>query len=176
MNLSTPETQPAASKGPAIWPMVIKDMCDRHEAGCAKYATPLRAHNGRRPLIDAYQELLDLAVYLRQEIVEREQLQAELGLLRQQIELQRLAIATYESFSLGTVAPETTRAAATLMPNIATDDEEWSPAESADDPDPLDGQEIDHQLRCALQVEETILTMGDLCRSRRDQAVRGVNA
>jgi hypothetical protein len=32
---------------------------------------PLRAHNGRDALVDAYQEALDLCVYLRQVIQER---------------------------------------------------------------------------------------------------------
>jgi hypothetical protein len=175
MNLSTPETQPAASKGPAIWPLVIKDMCDRHDAGCTKYGTPLQAHNGRRPMVDAYQELLDLVVYLRQELVEREQLLDEVVRLRAQVELMQLQLYALKD-------KEITRAAATMMPNIATDDEEWQPLPCmpdhplADDPEPMDGQQIDHQLRSANQVEETILTMGDLCRSRRDQAVRGVNA
>ena len=77
---------------------------------------------------------------------------------------------------------EAQQAAATLMPNIATEDDEWQPLpcmhglQVADDPAPIDGQQIDHQLRRAHKVEETILTMGNLCRSRRDQAVRGVNA
>lgn len=34
-------------------------------------ARPLQAHNGRDPLVDAYQEALDLVVYLRQAIEER---------------------------------------------------------------------------------------------------------
>jgi hypothetical protein len=32
---------------------------------------PLQAHNGRNALIDAYQEALDLVVYLRQAIEEQ---------------------------------------------------------------------------------------------------------
>ena len=38
---------------------------------CCEHGTPLQAHNGRDPLVDAYQEALDLAVYLRQAIEER---------------------------------------------------------------------------------------------------------
>lgn len=70
-NLSTPEPPPTATTGPAIWMLVVCDMLDRHEAGVAKYGTPLQADNGRDPLVDAYQEALDLAVYLRQEIERR---------------------------------------------------------------------------------------------------------
>lgn len=40
--------------------------------GRRKYGTPLQAHNGRDPLVDAYQEALDLCVYLRQAIAERD--------------------------------------------------------------------------------------------------------
>lgn len=54
-----------------IWELVIADMRERDRVGRARYGTPLQANNGRDPLIDAYQEALDLAVYLRQAIAER---------------------------------------------------------------------------------------------------------
>jgi hypothetical protein len=38
----------------------------RRSAGIEKYGIELTSHNGRRPLIDAYQEVLDLIVYLAQ--------------------------------------------------------------------------------------------------------------
>ena len=44
----------------------------RAEAGQKKYGTMLRVHNGRDPLWDAYQEALDLSMYLRQAILERD--------------------------------------------------------------------------------------------------------
>ena len=59
------------SEDPDVWPLVIKDMEDRNELGRVKYGIPLRTHNGRSALVDAYQEVLDLSVYLRQEIEER---------------------------------------------------------------------------------------------------------
>lgn len=43
----------------------------RAREGERKYGTRLKAHNGRDGLIDAYQEVLDLACYLRQVIEER---------------------------------------------------------------------------------------------------------
>lgn len=55
----------------AVWPLVIADMRKRNDAGIAKYGMPLALNNGRDPLIDAYQEALDLVVYLRQAIEER---------------------------------------------------------------------------------------------------------
>jgi hypothetical protein len=70
-NLSHPEPPPQPTAGQAIWSLVLRDMLDRHEAGVAKYGTPLTADNGRDALVDAYQEALDLCVYLRQEIERR---------------------------------------------------------------------------------------------------------
>jgi len=64
------QSAPQHSDRPAIWDLVIKDMNDRNEQGTAKYGTPLQAFNGRNALWDAYQEALDLCVYLRQKIEE----------------------------------------------------------------------------------------------------------
>jgi hypothetical protein len=65
--------QPSPSgRGPEILPKVIHDLLARAEMGEQKYGTKLRAHNGRDALIDAYQEALDLVMYLRQAISERE--------------------------------------------------------------------------------------------------------
>ncbi len=44
---------------------VISDMRERDQVGRSRYGTPLTANNGRDQLVDAYQELLDAAVYLR---------------------------------------------------------------------------------------------------------------
>ena len=71
MNFSNYEPDPIPNDSPSIHDLVIRDMEDRKTMGLKKYGTILQAHNGRNPLIDAYQEALDLAVYLRQEIEER---------------------------------------------------------------------------------------------------------
>jgi len=65
------EPPPVRNDGPAVWDLVIADMNERNRVGTEKYGTPLQAHNGRDALVDAYQEALDLAVYLRQAIEER---------------------------------------------------------------------------------------------------------
>lgn len=57
--------------GTAITPLVIADLEARSAAGAIKYGEPLRANNGRDALVDAYQEALDLAQYIRQELEER---------------------------------------------------------------------------------------------------------
>jgi hypothetical protein len=59
------------SQGPDIWLLVLADMGQRRIDGIAKYGVPVRPNNGRDALIDAYQEVLDLCVYLRQEIERR---------------------------------------------------------------------------------------------------------
>ena len=55
----------------AIWACVIEDMRHRDAFGARKYGTRLQAFNGRDPIIDAYQEALDLVVYLKQLFIER---------------------------------------------------------------------------------------------------------
>lgn len=56
---------------PVIHELVIADIRDRLAVGTQRYGTPLKPFNGRDALIDAYQEALDLATYLRQCIEER---------------------------------------------------------------------------------------------------------
>ena len=51
---------------------VIKDMVARRKVGIEEYGTALFADNGRDALRDAYEEALDLACYLKQAIVERD--------------------------------------------------------------------------------------------------------
>lgn len=57
---------------PAIWDLVAADMKERDQVGRERYGTPLQPFNGRDALVDAYQEALDLVVYLRQAIYERD--------------------------------------------------------------------------------------------------------
>jgi len=70
-SLNTPETEPEKNEFPHVWDLVIADMKERDGWAAKKYGTHLQPHNGRRSLIDAYQEALDLAVYLRQAIFEQ---------------------------------------------------------------------------------------------------------
>jgi len=64
------EPPPAQGTTP-IADLVLADIAERVEMGRQKYGTLLKANNGRDALWDAYQEALDLVMYLRQEIVER---------------------------------------------------------------------------------------------------------
>lgn len=54
-----------------VYPLVMKDIADRALFGKQTYGTYLQTNNGRDALLDAYQEALDLAFYLRQLIEER---------------------------------------------------------------------------------------------------------
>lgn len=72
MNSVEPQPQPTANDKPAIWKLVIEEMHARDQLGRARYGVPLQPHNGRDALVDAYQEALDLCVYLRQAIYERD--------------------------------------------------------------------------------------------------------
>lgn len=65
------QREPLANDSTAIWDLVIADMRERDRVGRRRYGTPLQANNGRDALVDAYQEALDLVVYLRQVIEER---------------------------------------------------------------------------------------------------------
>ena len=67
------EPQPPSIKNdePCIWDLVLSDMAERDAMGEQKHGKRLQPHNGRDCLIDAYQEALDLVVYLRQAIYER---------------------------------------------------------------------------------------------------------
>lgn len=80
---------PKATELPAVWELVIADyrlrsedldaevvrdvlddMTARDATGRERYGVPLTAYNGRDQLVDAYQEQLDGAVYLRAAIEE----------------------------------------------------------------------------------------------------------
>jgi hypothetical protein len=50
--------------------LVLIDMAERKRIGMERYGVPLQPFNGRSALWDAYEEVLDLAVYLRQQIEE----------------------------------------------------------------------------------------------------------
>lgn len=66
------EPAPQITTHPPVWDLVIFDMAERDELGNRKYGTRLQPHNGRDALKDVYQEALDLCVYLRQAIYERD--------------------------------------------------------------------------------------------------------
>lgn len=70
INLDQPDPKP--SQAPAAWDLVMEDMKARDEVGFDRYKVRLQPNNGRDMLKDAYAEALDLCVYLRAAIYERD--------------------------------------------------------------------------------------------------------
>lgn len=68
---NTPEPAPKPGTARATWSLVMADMLERDATGAAKYGIRHQHDNGRDHLVDAYQEALDLALYLRAEIERR---------------------------------------------------------------------------------------------------------
>jgi len=67
------ENQPNPKQGEqVVVDVVLADIRERAEAGKRKYGTYLETNNGRNPLWDAYQEAIDLVMYLRQALLEQE--------------------------------------------------------------------------------------------------------
>jgi len=58
-------------KGPNIHDLLKVDIEERAILGENRYGEKLKPFNGREVLVDAYQEALDLSVYLRQLIYEK---------------------------------------------------------------------------------------------------------
>lgn len=57
--------------------LVKADLDARIELGAKRYLERLQTFNGRDAIMDAYQEILDLAVYLRQYLEEQKELEKE---------------------------------------------------------------------------------------------------
>ena len=69
-------------RGEAIHDQLIRDIQSRKALGTQKYGQPLKAFNGRKAIVDAYQESLDLSVYLRQMITEMQSLKTVEDIVR----------------------------------------------------------------------------------------------
>lgn len=62
---STDQALPTPNGRAYIQDLVVADIEERKVHGIRKYGTALQAANGRSMLQDAYEEALDLAIYLR---------------------------------------------------------------------------------------------------------------
>ena len=71
MDTTSPQPPPLPGET-KILDLVVADLARRSEVGLRKYGTYLFSHNGRDALVDAYEEALDLAMYIRQAIEERD--------------------------------------------------------------------------------------------------------
>ena len=59
------QVRPTVSDRVESQTLVIADIHARREVGISRYGTALQAFNGRDTILDAYEEALDLTVYLR---------------------------------------------------------------------------------------------------------------
>lgn len=67
------KAQPAPTPGrESVTDAVVADLQTRREHGKLKYNTELQTHNGRDAMVDAYQEALDLVLYFKQALMERD--------------------------------------------------------------------------------------------------------
>jgi hypothetical protein len=55
---------------PEILQAVVEDFEARIQLGISRYGHPLQTHNGRDAVLDAYEELMDAAHYLKQAYLE----------------------------------------------------------------------------------------------------------
>lgn len=62
---------PKPNENPHVWNLVLTDMVKRDQTGYERYGVHLQPFNGRDALQDAYEEALDLCVYLRQKLFEQ---------------------------------------------------------------------------------------------------------
>lgn len=66
-----PKAQKRTQYRPAIGNLVIDDIVEKMRMGKKKYGEFLRPFNGRDPLVDLYQELIDATKYVRQCLFEK---------------------------------------------------------------------------------------------------------
>lgn len=72
------QPDPTPTRGPEVVDLVVADMWARKRLGIKRYGVPLQPFNGRSALLDAYEEVLDLAVYLRQ-LLEEDRVRPPIG-------------------------------------------------------------------------------------------------
>ena len=51
--------------------LVVEDLIERKKLGTERYGVPLNANSEKDMLIEAYEEILDLCIYLRTELDKR---------------------------------------------------------------------------------------------------------
>jgi hypothetical protein len=66
------QPRPTPNGSLSVQEMVLADIQARMQVGLERYGVLLQPNNGRDALRDAYEEAIDLAMYLRQAIAERD--------------------------------------------------------------------------------------------------------
>jgi hypothetical protein len=78
---------PDTNDEPYIQNLVIEDIKQRLDVGISRYGTGLQAFNNRDAVLDAYEEALDLAMYLKQVHIELQSITSEVAGLRRENEV-----------------------------------------------------------------------------------------
>lgn len=65
------QPNPRKNSNPAVYTLLLQDLEERYKVGLERYGVALQPFNGRDALVDAYEEAIDLAFYLRQALYER---------------------------------------------------------------------------------------------------------
>ena len=79
----------------AVTNKVIMDLAARSEVGRLKYGEVLTTNNGRNMLRDAYEESLDMAQYLKGELIEKEEFCSKVKEILDDMILMHPSIPTY---------------------------------------------------------------------------------
>lgn len=74
--------EPKPTKGKhKVGKEVIRDIEDRIDLGLSRYGSLLMTFNNRNSLVDLYQELIDGCMYVKQKLIETEEIREELRIL-----------------------------------------------------------------------------------------------
>ena len=75
-------SQPMPKPGQeVVMDYLLEDLEDRKKQGIQTYGTPLQTWNGRKCIQDAYEEALDLGVYLKQVEMQMSDIRRDMGVL-----------------------------------------------------------------------------------------------
>ncbi len=66
------QPKPIPNNNEPVVDVVMRDLQKRKELGIERYGVALQPRNGRDALLDAYEESLDMTIYLKQAILERD--------------------------------------------------------------------------------------------------------
>lgn len=118
LSLDTVSPQPPPKPGKdSITDEVINDLSKRREGGVKKYGMELETWNGRSMLVDAFQEILDAALYIRGAIMEENDVAGAVEDLEAALTGIRLLFPTCSSkWKLGEVEAQVRRAIRRLTP------------------------------------------------------------
>lgn len=87
-DMCAPQPDPKPGRA-SVTDGMIEDLKERRTGGIKKYGGELESGNGREALVDAYQEAMDMALYLRQRVME------DVDLHEARAELEKVKVTLY---------------------------------------------------------------------------------